>query len=409
MKSIKLIAPVLVLAISAIAGGLLIATAPEAERHVSPPKIPTVEVMPLRSGNYTVTITTQGTVSPRTQSTLIPEVVGRITSVSANFRPGGFFEAEDVLLTIDARDYENTVTMMRAELAQARLALDEEKARVEQARTDWKRLGGSTKPSDLVLRKPQLASKQAAVAAARARLRQAELDLERTHIKAPYAGRILEKAVDIGQYVSSGTVLATVYAVDYVEIRLPLTDEQTSFIDLPEDYRRLSPPDASSPAPGEAALETTIPAEPTGPMVTISARIGREHHRWTGTIVRTEGAVDIQSRQLFVVAQIDDPYAHRPDRPPLKVGRFVKAKIQGRELQGIFVTPPVAVRSGDEVWLVDENQHLERRRVEVIWRDTENVVIGDGLHEGESLVLTPLPYGVNGTRVRIAKMTEEKT
>nr|VFJ87439.1 MAG: RND family efflux transporter, MFP subunit [Candidatus Kentron sp. H]VFJ89035.1 MAG: RND family efflux transporter, MFP subunit [Candidatus Kentron sp. H]VFJ95740.1 MAG: RND family efflux transporter, MFP subunit [Candidatus Kentron sp. H] len=430
MPPAKLIAPLLVLALGAIAGWLLIATAPEAERRAPPPMIPTVEVMPLGSQDYTVTLTTRGAVSPRTQSTLIPEVAGRITEVSDNFRSGGFFEAGDILLAIDPRDYENAVTVMRSELAQARLALDEEKARVEQARIDWKRLGNG-KPSDLVLRKPQLASKQAAVAAAAARLRQAKLDLERTRLKAPYAGRILEKHVDVGQYVSSGTVLATLYAVDYVEIRLPLTDEQAAFIHLPEAYRAGSlddPPlqrpvprpgkpssepaseQVSEPAPQEISEQRTGPI--AGPRVTVSARIGRERHRWTGEIVRTEGALDPESRQLFVVAQIDDPYARREDRPPLRVGRFVEAEIRGRTLRDVFVIPSVALRVGEgeggegeaihEVWLLGEGERLARRPVDVIWREAERAVIGEGLGEGERLVVTPLPYGVAGTVARVA-------
>lgn len=412
MKPARLIAPILVLAISAVIGSVLIATAPKADRRVPPPLIPTVEVIPLRARDYTVTVTSHGTVSPRTQSTLIPEVAGRITEVSTNFRSGGFFEAGDVLLTIDPRDYENTVTVMQAELAQAKLALDEEQARVEQARIDWKRLGGSTKAGDLVLRKPQLASKRAAVAAANAKLRQAKLDLERTRIVAPYAGCILSKEVDVGQYVSSGTVLASLYAVDYVEIRLPLTDEQIGFIDLPEAYRQVSSPRVSlkvsrKKAPEEGPEKAQVIGKVATPPVTISARIGRKHHHWTGRVVRTEGAVDTRSRQLFVVAQVDDPYARQGERPPLKVGRFVKAEIRGRTLQGVFVVPSVAVRAGGEVWLFGEDDRLERRRVRIIQRDAEHVVIGGGLREDELLVVTPLPYGVEGTVARIASPPEE--
>nr|VFJ59808.1 MAG: RND family efflux transporter, MFP subunit [Candidatus Kentron sp. DK] len=401
----KFIAPVLVLAISAIAGGLLIITAPEAERRVPPPVIPTVEVMPLRAQDHMVTLASRGTVSPRTKSTLIAEVAGRVTGVSPDFRPGGFFEAGDVLLTLDARDYENTVTMMRSELAQTRLALEEERARVEQAHVDWKRFGESGSPSGLVLRKPQLASKQAAVDAAMAKLRQAELELERTRVTAPYAGRILEKSVDIGQYVTPGALLASLYAIDYVEVRLPLTDEQIAFVDLPETYRGASRPErggAVPPGEGRGDMPESPPEPATGPPVTVSARIGGKDYQWTGNVVRVEGSIDIQTRQVFVVAKIDDPYAPRGGRPPLKVGTFVKAEIQGRVLTGIFVIPMVAVHSGDRVWLVDENEKLEQRQVEVLWRNAGQVIIGEGLDEGELLVLTPLPYGISGTTVGFA-------
>nr|VFK50056.1 MAG: RND family efflux transporter, MFP subunit [Candidatus Kentron sp. TC] len=391
MRRMKFIAPLMVLSVSAIIGWTLIATAPEAKRRVPPPQVRTVEVMPLRPRDYTVAITTRGTVSPRTQSTLVAEISGRITTVSSDFRAGGFFEAGDTLLAIDPRDYENAVIIMRAELAQARFTLEEEEARANQARVDWKRLGGNERPSDLVLRKPQLASRKASVAAARARLRQAELDLERTRIRAPYAGRILEKLVDVGQHVSAGATLASLYAVDYVEIRLPLADGQLAFVELPEAYRE----EESSPARAPSERKS-------GPAVTVSFRLGRDDYHWKGNIVRTEGAIDTKSRQLFVVAQIDDPYARQGNRPPLKVGRFVRAEIQGRTLRGVFVVPSIAVRGGDEVWLVDKDRRLERRSVEVLWRDTEHVVIGKGLRDSESLVVTTLPYGVSGTVVDIA-------
>lgn len=385
-QRLRFIAPFLVLLFGAMGGGLLIATAPEVDRHLPPPTVPTVETLVLHARDYPLILKTQGTVSPRTQSTLIPEVAGRIIQVSPNFRPGGFFEAGDVLLTIDPRDYKNAVTTMQAELAQARLALEEEEARAEQARTDWKRLGGEGEGSSLALRRPQLASKQAAAAAAMSRLLQARLGLERTQIQAPYAGRILEQAVDVGQYVSSGTVLASIYAVDYVEIRLPLTDEQAYFVHLPEAYR----------ASGEKT-----PAFRTGPRVTLSAEIARKEYRWEGRIVRTEGSVDLRTRQIFVVAQVDDPYARQGERPPLKVGRFVKAEIHGRVLHGVFVVPSVAVRFGNQLWLVGKGDLLEQRQVEVIRRDADHVIIGGGLREGERLVLTPLPYGVGGTKVHI--------
>nr|VFK23276.1 MAG: RND family efflux transporter, MFP subunit [Candidatus Kentron sp. MB]VFK28402.1 MAG: RND family efflux transporter, MFP subunit [Candidatus Kentron sp. MB]VFK74238.1 MAG: RND family efflux transporter, MFP subunit [Candidatus Kentron sp. MB] len=390
MKPIKLLTPLIVLVVSAVIGWRLIATAPEANRRTPEPLVPTVEVTPLRSQDYTVMIASRGTVSPQTQSTLVAEVSGRIITVSPQFRAGGFFEKNDVLLTIDPRDYENTVTIMRAELTQARSTLKEEEARASRARADWKRLGGADRPGDLVLRKPQLATQQATVTAAKARLRQAELDLERTRILAPYAGRILEKLVDVGQHVSPGAMLAALYAVDYAEIRLPLTDEQLVFLTLPEEYRE--------PAP---SASTRHDSQEKGPVVTVSIRIGGHDYHWTGVIVRSEGAIDTETRQLFVVAQIENPYARRDNRPPLKVGRFVKAKIRGRTLRGVFVVPARAVRVGNEVWLVDGEKRLERRRVEVLWREAKHVVIGEGLREEESLVVTPLPYGISGTVVKV--------
>ncbi|MBN2887675.1 MAG: efflux RND transporter periplasmic adaptor subunit [Chromatiaceae bacterium] len=384
MKRILRIAlPLIVLGLSAATGLALIATGPEAERRLPSPMVPTVEVLEIQPRDYPVVVHSRGTVSPRTQSTLIPEVAGRIVEVAPSFRNGGFFEAGDVLVRIDPRNYQHALTMARAELAQARLALNEEQAQGEQANRDWEKLGMKGQPSELALRRPQLESARAAVAAATAQLHQAEADLERTFIRAPYAGRVLEKQVDVGQYVAPGNPLATVYAVDYVEVRLPLTDRQVALVDLPETYR------------GEA------PAGP-GPEVTLSAITGGQVYHWEGRIVRTEGAIDIRSRQLFVVAQVDDPYARRADnRPPLKVGQFVEATIAGRTLSGVFVLPREAVREENEVLVVTPEGRIERRQLEVIWRDQNNLVAGGGLAAGERLSLTPLSFAVDGAPVRV--------
>lgn len=319
---------------------------------------------------------------PRTESTLIPEVSGQIVRASANFRTGKFFAAGEVLLEIDPRNYENSVVVAQADLAQARAALDEEQARVDQALRDWKVLNLSETPNDLALRKPQLKSAQAAVSAAAARLELANINLERTKIRAPYAGLVLEKQVDVGQYVSPGNVLARIYAVDFVEIRLPLTNSQLAFLDLAESYR------------DETASDSY-------PAVELIARIGQQNHRWQGRVVRSEGAIDTQSQQIFVIAQVDDPYG-RQHGIPLKVGQFVEAHIRGRVLHDVFVLPRRVMRRNNEIMVIDEDDSVERRQVDVIWSDNNEVVVKRGLNEGERISLTPLPFAVSGTKVQIA-------
>ena len=268
-KTRKAILPLAVLMVCILAAAALIATSPKVERRTPPAPQPTVEVLQATPTSYQVEVASYGTVSPRTQSTLVSEISGRIIAIAPNFRNGGFFKQNELLLTIDPRDYEIARIVARSELAQTQLQLREQEAQAEQARKDWKRLGDGAKPTDLVLRKPQLASNRAAVAAAQARLRQAEIDLERSRILAPYVGRVLEKNADVGQYVTQGTVLARIYAVDYVEIRLPLTDRQQAVLELPEIYRG----------------EDTAPKP--GPEVSLTAQVSGEQHTWQGRIVRT--------------------------------------------------------------------------------------------------------------------------
>lgn len=385
MKRVARIAlPLVIVAVSVLIGMILINTGPEAERRPPRTALPTVKVQTVQPGDYTVLLHTRGTVTPRTQSTLIPEISGRIVEVSPNFRSGGFFERDEILVRIDSRDYEYALTVARAELERARLSMAEERAQAEQAKRDWEKLRFEGKPDELVLRRPQLQSAEAAVAAAQAQVRRAELNLQRTTVRAPYAGRVLEKNVDIGQYISPGTVLAKLYAVDYVEVRLPLTDRQAAFVDLPEAYRNQ-------------------PQAVAGPAVTINAAIGGRDYQWQARIVRTEGAIDTRSRQLFVVAQVDDPYAKREDqRPPLKVGQFVTAAIQGRELTGVYVVPRAALLGVDELIVVDQENTVERRRVEIVWRDEDEIVVSKGLKPGERISVTLLPFITSGSKVQIA-------
>lgn len=381
----RIFLPVFVLAVCLAVGVMLIRTAPKAERRLPAPVIPTVEVLTAKQSSYVVTIKSQGTVTPRTESTLIPEISGQVVGVSINFHTGGFFVVGEVLLEIDPRNYENSVVVAQADLAQARAGLDEERARVDQALRDWEVLKLSETPNDLALRKPQLKSAQAVVAAAEARLEQANINLGRTKIRAPYAGLVLEKQVGVGQYVSPGNILAKIYAIDFVEIRLPLTNNQLAFLNLPESYRN----------------ETAAIAQDSFPVVDLIAQVGQQTHLWQGRIVRSEGAIDTQSQQIFVIAQVDDPYA-RHHGIPLKVGQFVEAQIRGAALNGVFVLPRRVLRRNNEVMVVGDDDTMERRQVEVVWSDNNEVVINRGLTEGDRISLTPLPYAISGTKVQIA-------
>jgi RND family efflux transporter MFP subunit len=375
--------PLVLLAGLAIATGL-IATGPKTERQRPKTVPPTVEILELQPQSYQVEVSSRGTVSPRTRSTLVPEVSGKIVWVAEGFRDGGFIEKNSPLLRIDQRDYQNALTIARSELSQRKLDLAQEQARSAQARLDWEKLQLEGEPTPLLLRRPQMENAEAALAAAEARLRQAELDLERTTIKAPYAGRILDKKVDLGQYVSPGTPLAEIFASDTVEVRLPISSEQQSYLQLPEDF--LNEDDS----------------KPDGAEVLFTARVGNHTYRWNGRLVRTEGTVDIRSRQLFVIAQIEDPYLRQGDRPPLKIGQFLEARIQGEKLRGVFVIPRQAVRGEQTVHLVDADNHLQRRNLQILWRDEQQVVTSGPLSAGERLSLTALPFAAEGIEVRIA-------
>jgi RND family efflux transporter MFP subunit len=380
-KLLQWILPVLVLAVALAGGWYIVSNRPEAPQF-EPPQVPVaVDAIRVAPEDYRVVVRSEGTVAPRTESTLIPQVSGQVVAIAPSFREGGFFARGELLVTLETRDYELAIASAEAQVAQAESALEQELAQAKVVEGDWRMLGREA--PELGLRKPQIAAARAALLSAQAQLERARVDLERTRIRAPYDGQVLEKNVDVGQFVSPGTLLARVYATDYVEIRLPLSNRQLEFVDLPERYRD----DA-----GRAA--------PAGPPVAIRATVGRQAWRWDGRIVRAEGAIDTRSRQLFVVAQVDDPYERGPDdRPPLRIGQFVEAEIEGRVLPGAFVLPRSALRDGAEVLVVDADSRLQRRPVTVAWTDGERAVVVDGLAPGEVVNVTPLAVAATGTLV----------
>jgi RND family efflux transporter MFP subunit len=379
----RILVPVAILAITILTVRWMMLNRPEPQMRRPPASITAVDATRIKPTSYQVRIPSQGVVQPRTQSTLIPQVSGRIISISPSFRDGGFFEKEDTLLTIDPSDYETAVVAAEATLAQRESALELEKAQHEQAVENWKLLGNGGKPNPLTLREPQLAEAKANVDSAQARVVEAQRNLQRTTIKAPYAGRVLRKQVDVGQTVSPGNQLAVLFAVDYVEVRLPILNEHLDFLDLPEDYR------GELPASERQHLK-----------VTLKGTHGSKEVTWQGEIIRAEGAFDPDSRQLFVVAQVDDPYSRTDsDQPPLKVNQFVEAEIFGTSLDQIFIIPRSAVRDAKEVLIINQKNQIQRTPVTALWRDENNIVVRENLKAGDILCLTPMTFAVNGAEV----------
>lgn len=427
--------PLLVIVIGAAGATLLYVLRQDVETRPPPRLAPLVRTETVVHRAVQIAVRSQGTVQPRTEGTLVPEVSGVVIAASPSWGDGGFFAAREVLLKIDPRDYELALVRARAQIEQAKLRLAEEEEEARAARVEWETHGRvDKKPSSLLLREPQLAEAKAALAAAKAAEEQAQRDLERTSIRAPYAGRIWEKSVDIGQYVTRSSPVARIYAVDRAEIRLPLPDEELAYLDVPLDYRDCAPPGAA------------VGGTPSGPQVRLRARFAGTEHTWWGRVTRTEAEINPRSRMVHVVAEVEDPYgrsedAQTQDRPPLAVGLFVEAEILGRILRDVVVLPRHALReqhasparlaeSGSfephgardrktsTVLVVDEESRLRFRPVEVLRgsghklypvgseRAIEGVVITKGLEAGEKVCVSLLDVVVEGKKVRLGEDPE---
>lgn len=372
----KLVLPVVV-----VAGGLGVAylltsarTPPERVDRVSPG--PLVEVIEARPADVQVEVEGNGEVGAKISVTLVPQVSGRILAVHAAMVSGGFFKAGEALVTIDPRDYELARDRARATVARAEVTLEREQAEADVARQEWDALHpDEAPPHGLVVREPQIRQAEAELEAARADLAAAELDLERTRMTVPFDGVVVSESVDVGQYVSAGSTLATVFAVGAVEIRVPLESRELGWFDAP---RR--PSDPASPA-------------------TVRSRFAGGVHEWPGRVVRTEAQVDPGSRMIHAVVEVARPFARTDGRPSLLPGSFVEVVIEGRTLDGVVPVPRHAVHQGDTVWVVDDGR-LEIRPVEIARADRHSALVTAGLEAGDQVVVSALDAVTDGMAVR---------
>jgi len=335
-----------------------------------------VDTSVVRGQPYSVILGSYGLIRPTVASSLSAQVSGEIVNVNPNIRNGGVFQIGDVLFEIDPVDYEANVDIAAAALSDAEQVLAEAEARTNQASQDWVRLGNSGDPPPLVLRLPHLKAAEAGVRAASAELRKAEVELQRTRIVAPYDGRALEKLVDVGQVVSSGTPLAEIYSIESVEIRLPLRNSDLQFIDLPESLY-----------PSSSLIESHT--------VTLQSELDSAVS-WPADLVRTESAIDEAARQLHVIAEIRNPFAVETDGgPALKIFQYVTAEIQGRIVPDAIVVPVSAIYQNSFVY-VAEGDYLQLREVDIAWQNGEEAIIASGLSEGDELILTLLGQVTSG-------------
>jgi RND family efflux transporter MFP subunit len=373
----KYLYPLLVLGIGLAAAVLIAVNEPEVAPESHERLLSTVRVMRVQATSEHLEITSQGTVQPRSQSELIPEVSGRVVWMSPALVGGGSFARDEVLLRIDDADYQTALT--RAEAALQRAEVEQEFAGDELRRMQS-------------LRSKQLASQQqldntrrsADVAAAnlaesRAALDQAQRDLDRTQLRAPFDGLVRNEQVDLGQFLSRGQSIGTIYATDYVEVRLPLAADQLIYLGLPLSTR------------GEIA-----PA--LRPPVTVAADFGDARLLWEGELVRLEAEFDERSRMLYGVARLPMD-VNGEDALPVPVGMFVQAEIRGRRVEDVIRLPRSAMRDNNQVLVVDENNRLSFRHVSLLRLEHDDMLIDDGLAEGELVCISPLQTVVEGMRV----------
>ena len=381
-KLLKISAPVCVLIVGIMVVKGLAAARPEPERKEQETRLVSLYVDEARQEQARVSVVTQGEVRAKTEIELVPQVSGRIVALSDQFNPGAEFQPGDVLLKIDDTDYRLALARAEAAVAQAKTQLERQLATKAIKAREWQaKAKPGDVPTDFSLNLTQVAEAEAMLRSAEAELRKARLDLERAEIRVPFHGRVLDRQVSIGQLVTAGTPLGTVFSVAQAEVRLPLTDQQLIELNLTLGYE--------------------APSATEAPKVTFSALMGNKAYQWQGHITRVSAAVDRETRLIYATAEVTDPYGQgASEGMPMAVGLFVDASIDAPSIQDAVVMPRLALRNDNQVYVIDQENRLDIRTVEVLSTSEERVLVASGVLPGEQVVTSALPNAVHGMEVQ---------
>lgn len=390
-RLIAIIAPIAIVLVLGV-GGVIAVTAmkPEPEKNDEPRAALNVFAEPVKTGALTITVEAQGEVRPKREIIVAPQIAGRVTYVSPDFVDGGFIKRGQVLVRVEPADYELAVVRARSVVASAEQGLAREIAEAELAQKDLDDLGLAD-ASPLARREPQLAEARAALEAAKAQLAEAELSLGRTAVVAPFDGRVRERMADIGQFVSPGQSLGNIFATDVVEVALPLKDADLGQLGLPIAF-------------------LATPQNP-GPRVEFSAVVGGQPRTWTGEVVRTGAAINSQTRQINVFAELKDPYGTgADDGAPMAPGLFVNARIEGAKLDNVLIAPRASLRGDNRLFIGDaKNGKLSIRPVDVAYSDRTGAYLRSGVEPGELAITSPIQAAFDGMSITVLERLPDGT
>ena len=383
----RVILPFAILAV-AVFVFLIIVRNPERLEPAEPEQaLATVRVATVQPEAVTLEVSSQGKVQASRRVALSASTTGQVSWVSPSLVAGGFFAEDDVIIRLDSRDFENALERSRSSLAQAETEAKHSETELER----YRELANRSLVSDSQLQdlQRQYDLNQGRLRDAQAALAQTELDLRRSEVRAPFAAIVEDTNIELGQNVNRGQALANLLSADDVEVRIPLALSQLGYLDIPLGYR------------GELPLEIA-------PKVTLSGMYGGQLLQWEGTLVRTEAGIDASNNSVQAIVRVKqsstkEGLGESNNTVPLPVGLFVEADIQGKEIEGIYALPREVIRSGNRVLIVDAENRLRFREVEILRLENERVLIQSGLNAGERICMSPIQAVVDGMSVQVAQ------
>ncbi len=378
-RTAKIVLPIAIVLVGVAAAAVMIKTAPKTERGAPPQLAPVVDLLVAEPRALPARVTATGNVVPAREVTISPEVSGRVVHVSRKLRRGERLSRGDVMLRLDARDYELAVRMETSRVQQAELELALEQERGAIARREWEMLADESSGSgELARREPHLQTAEQSLESARSGLARAELALERTTIRAPFDSLVRSENVEVGQVVAPGGPIATLLGSEtfWVDVSLPV--DHLAVLDVPGFGA-----EAGSPAVVEHDLGS-------------GDRVVRE-----GEVIGLSAELDPQTRTARVLVAVEDPLTAPDGGLPLMPGAFVEVTLRGRTLTDAYQLPRTALVDGDTVWLADAEDSLVRRTVEVSWTEADTAIVTAGLEPGDRVVTTRMSLPIAGMKVRV--------
>lgn len=368
----------LLLGLAVLFGGLALAwwiltQPPRIERRpVLPTPPPVVDVITTTQGSLAPSLYGFGRVEAAQQANLASRVGGQLERFTADAVPGHVIEADEPLAYIDQADLQLALEDAQAQLANAEAALALEQAEQQRARSEYQRFGQElpAERRSLVLREPQLRQAQTGVTQARVARDQAALNLERATLTAPWPAMVQARLVGAGSLLSQGTEVLQLVGIDRFWIRASLPGDWLSWL-----------------TPGDDVI--------------VTSRGWLEGEQRQGRLLSLLPNLEENGLQAQLLIEVEDPLALSAEGPALRLGDVVRVAFMPEAQNDFISLPSAALRPGDIVWWLDDEDRLQRSSVTIAYRGEDDALISAGLDAGQRVVVSGLAQPREGQQVRV--------